>query len=60
MGNLLDRIIHGSVTDFVIVDLGFFRTGIFNMADLSVTTGALLLIFSSFFSKKSLESPKSI
>ncbi|NAS30326.1 signal peptidase II [Flavobacteriaceae bacterium R38] len=59
IGNLLDRILYGSVTDFVIIDLGFIKTGIFNMADLSVTIGALLLIFSSFLPKKSLEPSES-
>ena len=36
MGNIFDRIIYGSVTDFLFIDLGgIFKTGIFNIADLS-------------------------
>jgi signal peptidase II len=31
--NLYDRILYGSVTDFMFIDLGFARTGVFNMAD---------------------------
>lgn len=52
IGNLLDRIAHGSVTDFFVIELGFFKTGIFNMADVSVTTGVLMILFLSFGRKK--------
>ncbi len=52
IGNLIDRIAHGSVTDFFIIKLGLFKTGIFNMADVSVTTGVLLLLLLSLRSKK--------
>ena len=45
MGNLIDRIAYGSVTDFFQIKLGFFKTGIFNMADVSVTMGVFLLLF---------------
>ena len=45
IGNLIDRIAYGSVTDFFQIKLGMFKTGIFNMADMSVTTGVLLLLF---------------
>ena len=45
IGNLIDRIAHGSVTDFFQIRLGFFRTGIFNIADVAVTTGVLILLF---------------
>jgi signal peptidase II len=45
MGNLIDRIAYGSVTDFFQIKFGFFKTGIFNMADVSVTIGVFLLLF---------------
>lgn len=45
IGNLIDRIAYGSVTDFFQIKLGFFKTGIFNMADVSVTIGVFLLLF---------------
>lgn len=45
MGNLIDRIAYGSVTDFFQIKLGFLKTGIFNMADVSVTIGVFLLLF---------------
>ena len=47
-----DRIRYGSVTDFLFIDLGgIFKTGIFNIADLSVTTGMILILLMSFRSK---------
>lgn len=53
IGNVFDRVVFGQVTDFFFIDLGsVFRTGIFNLADMSVTTGMLLLIFSNFLIKK--------
>lgn len=52
MGNLIDRIAYGSVTDFFQIRLGFLKTGIFNMADVAVTFGVLLILSLSIFSKK--------
>ena len=52
IGNLIDRIAHGSVTDFFQIKVGIFKTGIFNMADMSVTFGILLLLIFSFTAKK--------
>lgn len=48
IANLYDRFVYGSVTDFVFMDFGFVKTGIFNAADLSVTTGMVLLLVASF------------
>ena len=53
IANLIDRFRFGHVTDFFHIDLGgVFKTGIFNVADMSVMLGLGLLIFSSFKSKK--------
>ena len=49
IGNIFDRIVYGSVTDFLYLDFGgMFKTGIFNIADLSVTTGMILILIYSF------------
>lgn len=49
VANIFDRIVYGSVTDFLYINLGgFLKTGIFNIADLSVTTGMILIIIASF------------
>jgi signal peptidase II len=46
LGNLVDRILfQGMVTDFALISVGPLRTGIFNVADIAITTGVLLLIF---------------
>lgn len=44
IGNLYDRILFGSVTDFLHIDFVIFRTGIFNMADVSIMTGVTILL----------------
>jgi signal peptidase II len=52
IANIYDRIIYGSVTDFLFIDLGgIFKTGIFNIADLSVTTGMIMILLMSFKNK---------
>ena len=44
-GNLLDRVMHdGRVGDFLNVGFGALRTGIFNVADLCVMVGCLVLV----------------
>jgi signal peptidase II len=52
IGNLYDRIVYGSVTDFVHIKFGIFQTGIFNMADVSIMTGMFIILSRSFFSNK--------
>jgi len=51
LGNIFDRIVHGSVTDFMHISFKFFQTGIFNMADVSIVFGVMMAIAASFFSK---------
>ena len=44
ISNLIDRLFYdGRVTDFLNVGIGSFRTGIFNVADMAILAGALLL-----------------
>ena len=53
IANVYDRIIYGSVTDFLHIDLGgVFRTGIFNVADMSVMLGMGLLLYGNFKTHK--------
>tara|TARA_R110002073_G_scaffold336450_1_gene533546 strand:- start:2451 stop:2948 length:498 start_codon:yes stop_codon:yes gene_type:complete len=52
IANVFDRFVYGSVTDFLFIDLEFVRTGIFNIADLSVTTGMILILWSSLKQRK--------
>jgi signal peptidase II len=44
VGNLIDRVVYGgAVVDFVSLGLGPFRTGIFNLADVTITLGVVLV-----------------
>jgi signal peptidase II len=43
IGNLYDRIVRGSVTDFIDVHIGVYHWPTFNVADSAITIGALLL-----------------
>ena len=46
IGNLMDRVLHGGlVVDFLNVGLGPLRSGIFNMADVAIMGGSILLLF---------------
>lgn len=49
IGNVVDRIRYSSVTDFLHIDLGIVSTGVFNMADVSIMTGIVLLSFQQIF-----------
>ena len=51
IGNIIDRLLYGSVTDFLHIDFGLFRTGIFNLADLSIMIGIGILIINSINQK---------
>jgi signal peptidase II len=53
IANVYDRFAYGSVTDFLYIRLtDLLRTGIFNLADISVTTGMIILVFIMFKQKK--------
>lgn len=52
IGNIYDRIVYGSVTDFLHLDFVLFRTGIFNMADVSIMTGIGLLLLQNLTAAK--------
>ena len=54
LGNIIDRIIYGSVTDFVHMDFGIVRTGIFNMADVSIMIGTFWLLAKQFKLQKNI------
>ena len=53
LGNLLDRIMNdGRVIDFMNLGIGPLRTGIFNVADVCITTGVVLLIFQTVWPRQ--------
>lgn len=48
LGNLIDRIWRGSVVDFLIMGVGPVRTGVFNVADMAITGGLLLMLYDQY------------
>ncbi len=52
LGNLIDRVLFGYVIDFINIGIGSVRTGVFNVADIAVSLGMLLLVASSLISRK--------
>ena len=52
--NLIDRFVNdGYVVDFINLGAGPIRTGIFNVADVAITAGALLLLIQSWRRRQS-------
>ena len=54
IGNIYDRLVHGSVTDFLHIDFGIVQTGVFNMADVSIMTGVLIVLLDSVVNGKTI------
>ena len=52
LGNLYDRVIFGAVIDYISLHLHGFYWYVFNMADVAITFGALLLLVHIFFQAK--------
>ena len=52
LGNLYDRIYYSSVPDFIDISFNNFHWFIFNVADIFISIGVIILIFLEFFKKK--------
>ena len=52
LGNIYDRLYYSAVPDFIDLHYQNFHWFIFNVADIFITLGVLLLIFLEFFLKK--------
>ena len=50
-GNIFDRLYYGSVVDFIDLNYNNFHWFIFNVADMFITIGVLILIISEFIKK---------
>ena len=53
IGNIIDRVAYGSVTDFMHMDFVLFETGIFNMADVSIMVGLALMLLGYWQNERS-------
>jgi signal peptidase II len=56
LGNVHDRILYGSVVDFIEVHIFSYHWPDFNVADSAIVTGACLLLLDSLFTKKTVKS----
>ena len=56
IGNLIDRVMYDSVTDFLNMGIGDLRTGIFNFADVSIMVGMFIVLFAAR-NEKSKDTP---
>lgn len=45
ISNWIDRVVQGSVVDFLNVGIGQLRTGVFNVADVAIMLGAAIMVF---------------
>ena len=52
LGNIFDRLYYSSVPDFIDIHINNFHWFIFNVADIFITLGVFLLIYSEFFKKE--------
>ena len=57
IGNLVDRMRYGSVTDFLHMDFQLFQTGIFNLADVSIMIGTFWMLLTQIRPKSKANEP---
>ena len=53
IGNLIDRIAHKEVIDFLDFFVGYYHWPAFNVADSCITIGVAMMLYDSFFSERS-------
>ena len=59
IGNLIDRIVNdGHVVDFMLVGVGWLRTGVFNVADMALTAGVIIAVLASLRRPAAHEEPE--
>ena len=52
LGNVFDRIFYKAVPDFIDFHVGNFHWFIFNVSDIFITSGVIMMILIEIFSKK--------
>jgi signal peptidase II len=61
IGNLIDRVVHGRVIDFIYFHHDAFRYPVFNLADAAITTGvAMILLFSWLHERAANRQPATV
>ena len=54
LGNIFDRLYYSSVPDFIDIHIGNFHWFIFNVADIFITIGVIILLFQELFLKNKI------
>jgi signal peptidase II len=52
IGNLIDRVWRGYVIDFIYMGIGLLHTGVFNVADIAITGGLLVMLYDQYLNDK--------
>lgn len=52
IGNIIDRVLHGAVVDFISLHTVNYAWYVFNVADIWITVGAILIILDAFVQPK--------
>lgn len=52
IGNIVDRVLHGAVTDYLDIYIADWHWPTFNLADIAIVSGSVLLIMLPYFAKK--------
>ena len=55
--NWVDRIVRGSVVDFLNVGVGPVRTGVFNVADVAIMVGTAVFVLAEFRNNRTTQPP---
>ena len=58
LGNIFDRLYYSSVIDFIDISYNNYHWFIFNVADIFITIGVIMLIFLEFFKTKKINNEK--
>lgn len=60
VSNMMDRITTGFVVDFLNIGIGTVRTGIFNVADVSIMAGLLIVVAAHWQNLRQIEAETSV
>jgi len=54
LGNITDRIYYSAVPDFIDINYNEFHWFVFNVADIFITVGLIILIYNEFLKKEKI------
>lgn len=60
LGNAVDRLVYGAVFDFISLHAFGFRWYVFNIADVAVVVGVIVLLYDALFTRASKTPPSEV